>query len=456
VSEDPACRVVIVGGGFAGLNAAKSLGGKKGVQVTLIDRRNHHLFQPLLYQVAMAGLSPAEIAAPIRSLLARYSNVSVVQGEVDDVDLDGSAVAGAFGRIEFDKLILAAGAQHSYFGREEWEAFAPGLKTLSQATEIRRRVLEAFERAETTTDAQHRRSLLTFVIVGGGPTGVELAGAIGEMSRHTLARDFRNIDPKLTRIILIEAGPRILTAFTPESSSRATRDLEKLGVQVWTESRVTRVDERGVGVGEEAIEANTVLWAAGVQASSLGRQLGAEQDRAGRVKVEADLSITGHRNVFVLGDQAHVATGQDDRALPSVAPVAMQQGRYAARNVLDDLKGRERRPFRYVDKGSMATIGRSRAVLETGRLRLSGFVAWMGWLLVHIYYLSGFKNRLFVLFSWAWSYLSFARGARLIVSKDWRSFAPELQASGEAPSSPSVAVEGEAGGLTGSGVADSG
>jgi NADH dehydrogenase len=423
VSEHPARRVVIVGGGFAGLNAAKLLGGRKGVEVTLIDRRNHHLFQPLLYQVAMAGLSPAEIAVPIRSLLAHHRNVSVVQGEVQSVDLEGKAVAGPFGRIEYDNLILAAGAQHSYFGREEWEKHAPGLKTLSQATEIRRRVLQAFEQAENESDPVRRKQLLTFVVVGGGPTGVELAGAIGEMSRHTLARDFRNIDPKLTRIILIEAGSRILAAFSPESSSTATRDLERLGVQVWTNSRVTRVDERGVGVGDESIEAATVLWAAGVQASELGSQLGVERDRAGRVKVGADLSIEGHPEVFVLGDQAH--TAHEGAALPSVAPVAMQQGRYAARLILDELKGRERKPFRYVDKGSMATIGRSRAVLESGKLRLSGFMAWMGWLLVHIYYLSGFKNRLFVLFSWAWSYMTFARGARLIVSKDWRSFGEE-------------------------------
>lgn len=425
MSTNATRRVVIVGGGFAGLNVAKALGNRAGVEVTLIDRRNHHLFQPLLYQVAMAGLSPAEIAAPIRGLLSGYRNIRVLQGDVTGVELDHKRIQSSIGPLEYDVLVLAAGAMHSYFGNERWEPHAPGLKTLEQATEIRRRVLEAYEAAEHESDPEERRALLTFVVVGGGPTGVELAGALGEMSRYTLAKDFRNIDPKLTRVILIEAGPRILAPFSEASSSRATRDLERLGVQVWTQSRVAEVDDGGVRVGEERISAKTVLWAAGVEGAAIGRSLGVGLDRAGRVEVGPDLTIPGHPEVFVLGDQAH-AKDAGGKPLPGVAPVAMQQGRWAGRVIRGEL-GREigaepREAFEYWDKGQMATIGRSRAVMESGRLRLGGWLAWMGWLVVHIYYLSGFKNRLFVLFSWAWSYLSFARGARLIVRKSWRSF----------------------------------
>ncbi len=425
-------HVVIVGGGFAGLNVAKGLGGVAGVEVTLIDRRNHHLFQPLLYQVATAGLSPAEIAAPIRGLLSRYDNVRVLQGEVTGVDLTTRQVTGSLGDIEYDRLVLAAGAMHSYFGNERWEVFAPGLKTVEQATEIRRRVLEAYEAAEHEDDPDVRRALLTFVVVGGGPTGVEIAGALGEMSRFTLARDFRNIDPALARIVLIEAGDRILASFDPRSSSRATRDLERLGVQVWTRSRVSVVDAEGVEVGAERLAARTVVWAAGVKASEIGEQMSGgapvERDHQGRVYVGPSLQIPGHPGVFVLGDQAHVE-GADGHALPGVAPVAMQQGRYVAQRIRGALKtgADDYPPFVYWDKGQMATIGRSRAVLEAGRVRLGGMFAWLGWLFVHIYYLSGFKNRLFVLLSWAWSYFSFARGARLIIQKRWRSYedAPE-------------------------------
>ncbi len=323
------------------------------------------------------------------------------------------------GEFGYDYLLLACGARHSYFGHREWEEFAPGLKTIEQATEIRRRVLTAFERAELSLDPHEQRSLLTFIVVGGGPTGVELAGAIGEMSRFTLAKDFRNIDATLARIMLIEAGPRILPMFSPEMSHRAMRDLEHLGVQVWTSSAVTHVDSHGVEVGEERVRAATVLWAAGVQASSLGRTLGVETDRQGRMVVQADLSLERHRNVFVAGDQAHVP-GADGRPLPGVAPVAMQQGRYVAALIAAELAGRKREPFRYVDKGRLATIGRSRAIAEVGRLKLSGFTAWLTWLVVHIYYLTGFRNRLFVVISWAWSYLTFRKGARLIVDRDWR------------------------------------
>ncbi len=417
-------RVLIVGGGFAGLAAARELADVRGVEVVLFDRRNHHLFQPLLYQVAMAGLSPAEIAAPIRGLLRGAKNVEVRQEEAIGVDLEGRRLRTRTRQGEhehaYDTLLLACGAGHAYFGHDEWEEHAPGLKTLAQATEIRRRVLSAYERAEIETDPARQRALLTFVVVGGGPTGVELAGALGEMSRFTLARDFRNIDPALARVILIEAGPRILPSFPEKLARRATRDLESLGVQVWTASPVTDVDASGVQVGRERIEAATTLWAAGVEAAPLGRLLGAETDRLGRVRVGPDLTLPGHPEVFVLGDQAH-SLDAEGRPLPGLAPVAMQQGRFAARAIRRELRGAvERETFFYRDRGQMATIGRSRAICDTGRLAFGGFAAWAFWLLVHIYFLVGFKNRLFVVIQWAWAYLAYGRGARLIVSRDWR------------------------------------
>jgi len=413
-------RVVIVGGGFAGLAAARVLGSKPGVEVVLIDRRNHHLFQPLLYQVAMAGLSPADIAAPIRGLLSEHANVSVLQGEVARIDVEARCVHGDFGERGYDYLLLATGATHAYFGNEHWEPHAPGLKTLAQATEIRRRVLRAFELAEMEQDASVRRALLTFVVVGGGPTGVELAGAIGEMSRSTLSRDFRNIDPAHARVVLVEAGARILAAFPEPLAAQAMRDLEGLGVQVWTQSPVTDVDADQVRVGEEVLATRTVLWAAGVEASALGGELPAERDRQGRVHVEPDLSLAGHPEVFVAGDLAHVRAGDDGATLPGVAPVALQAGRHVGRAILASIAGRSVDAFRYVDKGQMATIGRGRAVLQAGRVRLTGFVAWIAWLLIHIYYLSGFRNRLLVLVQWAWSYVTFGRGARLIVPRQWQ------------------------------------
>jgi NADH:ubiquinone reductase (H+-translocating) len=419
VTEKASRHVVIVGAGFGGLNAVKVLGNKKNVEVTVIDRSNHHLFQPLLYQVAMAGLSPADIAAPIRSLVSSFKNVRVLQGTLTSIDLSSKLLQTDFGVLTFDYLVLACGARHSYFGHNDWEEFAPGLKTLEQATEIRRRILSAFEIAERTTDREEQRRQLTFVIVGGGPTGVELAGAIGEMSRFTLARDFRNIDVKLARVILIEAGPRILPMFSEDQSSRATRDLETLGVQVWTSSSVTNIDSDGVEAGKERIRAATVLWAAGVEASPLGRQLRAETDRQGRVLVEPDLSVKDNPNVFVIGDLAHFSH-QTGKPLPGTAPVAMQQGRFVARAILRDLRGESREPFHFVDKGQMATIGQSRAILELGRLHLAGWAAWILWLLIHIYYLTGFKNRVLVVAQWAWSYLTYGRGARLIVNKEWR------------------------------------
>lgn len=412
-------RVVIVGGGFAGLNLAKGLGGVAGIDVTVIDRTNHHLFQPLLYQVAMAGLSPADIAVPIRSILSRYSNIRVLQGEVHSADLNERRVKTDFGSVDFDYLLLACGARHSYFGHDDWQEFAPGLKNLEQATEIRRRVLSAYEEAEKKNAGDQRQRLLTFVVVGGGPTGVELAGAMAEMSHFTLAKDFRNIDAASARVILVEAGPRILPMFSEQSSARAVRDLENLGVTIRTGVAVKNIDLDGVEIGDERIPSATVLWAAGVKASGLGAELGLDIDRQGRVLVEPDLSVKGHRNVFVAGDQASFLH-QTGKPLPGTAPVAMQQGRYLARLIRQELQGQPRQPFEFFDKGQMATIGRSRAVVEVGKFKMSGFFAWMTWLVVHIYYLTGFPNRLLVVLQWAWSYLTFRRGARLIVTKEWR------------------------------------
>ncbi|WP_293848538.1 NAD(P)/FAD-dependent oxidoreductase [Steroidobacter sp.] len=418
-------QVVIVGAGFAGMNAAKRLGNVDGIQVTVLDRENHHLFQPLLYQVAMAALSPADIAVPIRSLLAKFRNIRVLKATARNVDTANRKVSCDIGEIPYDYLLLGCGAQHAYFGHEEWEACAPGLKTLPQATEIRRRVLEAFEIAERETHPEERRRQLTFIVIGGGPTGVELAGAIGEMSRYTLARDFRSIDPRQTRVILVEAGPRILTSFDDRLAARAMRDLESLGVQIWTGARVTDVTAEGVVVGSEKIASATVLWAAGVRASDLGRTLNVPVDPAGRVITAPDLTIEGHPEVFVLGDMSS-RTGANGKPLPGVALVAMQEGIYAANLIKKEVKGgaapAQRPPFEYVDLGQMATIGRSRAISEFRGLKLTGVSAWWFWLLVHVYRLSGFRARLTVLVQWAWSYMTFGRGARLIVGKDWRAY----------------------------------
>lgn len=414
-------RVVIVGGGFGGLNCARALAKRRDLRVSLIDRRNYHLFQPLLYQVAMAGLSPGDIASPIRGLFSSSSNVHVVQADVDAVNAAARKVISSAGAFDYDYLVLATGAQHAYFGNDEWEDHAPGLKTLEQATEIRRRVLSAFERAECERDQTRRRAFLTFVVVGGGPTGVELAGAIGEMTRFTLAKDFRNIDPKLTRIVLIEAGARILASFDPDLASRATSELERLGVQLWTNSTVTRITAEGVYVGQEHLASTCVIWAAGVQASPIGATLKTEQDRQGRVVVRADLSVPGFPEVLVIGDQCNFRAPYMERPLPGVASVAIQQGAHAARTICADLDGVPRSEFRYRDKGQMATIGRRRAVMQRGGFKSAGVFAWFTWLLVHIYFLSGFRNRLFVLIQWSWSYVTFSRGTRLIVEKEWRS-----------------------------------
>jgi NADH dehydrogenase len=417
-------RVVIVGMGFGGLSAARELGGRKDIDVVALDRRNYHLFQPLLYQVAMAGLSPGEIAAPIRGILSRYKNIQCLMTNVEAVD-DSERVARAdMGPISYDWLILACGAQHSYFGHEDWEPFAPGLKTVEQATEVRRRVLTAFELAERELDPEREKWLMTFVVVGGGPTGVELAGAIGEISRFALSRDFRHIDPRRTRVVLVEAGPRILSSFDPALAQRAVLDLERLGVTCMTGARVTEVDAQGVRLGAERLDAATVLWAAGVLPSPLSRSLDTPLDSLGRAQVAADLSLPWRPEIFVIGDQARAA-GPDGAPFPGLAPVAMQQGRCAARNIVADLEGRPREPFKYRDKGQMATIGRRRAIVQVGRLKFGGWLAWYTWLVVHIFYLIGFKNRLLVLIQWAWSYFSYKRGAQLITQKEWRSFRPD-------------------------------
>src|SRR4051812_22738684 len=409
-------RVVIVGAGFGGLTAAKALSGKP-FDVTVIDQHNYHLFQPLLYQVATAGLSPAEIASPIRGILSREQNVNVMLGKVSGVDTARREVLAEGRRIPYDTLILATGAQHAYFGHDEWAAFAPGLKTIDDATYIRRRILLAFEKAETETDAAERARLMNFGIVGGGATGVEMAGAIAELANRALARDFRSIDPRSARIILVEAAPRLLGAFDASLSEAAKRSLEQLGVEVRLGAAVTALDEGGVSLGAERIEARTVIWGAGVVASPAGRWLGAEADRAGRVKVGPDLSVPGHLEIFVIGDTA-AATSADGRPLPGVAPVAKQQGEYVARLLIAREQGKSLPPFRYRDFGSLATIGRKRAVIQMGRLKLRGFIAWVIWCVAHIYFLIGFRNRFVVALNWMWNYVTFQRGTRLITGME--------------------------------------
>jgi NADH dehydrogenase FAD-containing subunit len=406
-------RVVIVGAGFAGLTAAKRLG-RAPVKVTVIDRRNYHLFQPLLYQVATAGLSPADIATPIRSILRRQRNTTVLLGKVTGIDKGARFVEMDDRRIRYDTLIVATGARHAYFGHDEWESVAPGLKKIDDATDIRRRILTAFENAETTEDEAERRRLLTFVVVGAGPTGVELSGAIAELARKALAADFRNIDPRATRVMLVEAGPRVLATFPERLSAAAQRALGRLGVEVRLGQPVTRCDDGGVTVAGERIEARTILWAAGVAASPAAKWLDAEADRAGRVKVEPDLTLPRHPEIFVLGDTATVG-GADGKPLPGIAPVAKQQGRYAAEVALSRLESRPAPPvFRYRHLGNLATVGRKVAVADFGFARLHGRLAWLLWGLVHVYFLIGFRNRLAVLLDWLWAYVTFQRGSRLI------------------------------------------
>jgi len=405
-----------VGGGFGGIQTAKALR-KTAVQVTVVDRNNHHLFQPLLYQVASAVLSPGDIAEPIRGVLRKQKNASVLLAEVGGVDLDARRVRCGERWVEYDYLVLAAGVKTSYFGHDEWAEAAPGLKTLNDALEIRRRVLMAFERAEWSANPDERRRLLTFVVVGGGPTGVELVGALSEIARQALLDDFRNIDPSEARVVLIEGNERILSSFPGTLSDKAKRALKKVGVEVRLGERVTRIDERGVLVDNQEIQAETVIWAAGVKAEPIGSSLQVPLDRAGRVIVEEDLSIPGHSEVFVIGDLAHFEHGLE-HPLPGVAQVAIQMGDCAAGNIVNTLRGRPRDSFRYKDLGSMATIGRSRAIALVFGLKLSGMIAWLTWLFVHLLALVGFRNRLIVLTQWAWSYFTFERNSRLIRMPD--------------------------------------
>jgi NADH dehydrogenase len=411
-------QVVVIGGGFGGLTATQALAAAP-VRVTLVDRTNHHTFQPLLYQVAMAGLSPADIAQPIRSIVHRQTNATVLMAEVVGVDFDARAVLLADGaRLGWDFLVVACGADTSYFGHEEWAEAAPGLKSIEDAIDIRQRVLLAFELAEREQDPARREALLSFVVIGGGPTGVELAGAVAELARFVLGSDFRSIDPAVAKVRLLEAGPRILPSFPEDLSTKAVLQLRELGVEVRTGARVSSLEPGRVGLGDESIPCSVVLWAAGVRANPLTRALHAPLDRAGRVLVNPDLSIPGHPRAFVIGDAASIH-GKDGRPVPGVSQAAMQEARAVARSIVRSAAGEDRtapepRAFEYRDKGSMATIGRSRAIAQIKAVHLSGFLAWLAWLLVHIFYLIGFRNRLVVMIDWAWSYLTYRRGARLI------------------------------------------
>src|SRR6266404_5818900 len=405
-------HIVIIGAGFGGLSAAMRLG-KVDADVTVIDRRNYHLLQPLLYQVATAALSPADIAAPVRGILSKFSNMEVILAEVQSVDVDAKKVKMADSELGYDYLILATGARHSYFGHPEWEKLAPGLKSLEDAVEIRRRILMAFEYAEKISDDAACKAAMTFVIIGGGPTGVEMAGAIAEIARYTLAKDFRHIDPSQARIILVEGEPRVLAAFPEDLSASALKQLVDLGVEVRLGVHATNLTDAGLNIGDEFIPCRVKIWAAGNNASFVGKTLGVPADRVGRVLVNNDLTIPGHPEVQVIGDLANFLH-QTGQPLPGVSPVAMQQGRHAARNVLAMIEGGKPQRFRYWDKGSMATIGRNKAVADLKFVHLSGLPAWLAWLFVHIIFLVGFRNRFAVLFQWAWAYFSFNKGARLI------------------------------------------
>lgn len=406
-------HIVIVGAGFGGLSAAHALSGADA-DVTVIDRRNYHLFQPLLYQVATAGLSPAQIASPIRAILRHAANVRVVLGRVTGVDKERRTVTLEDRTVAYDQLVIATGARHAYFGHDEWEGVAPGLKKIDDATMIRRRILQAFEHAEVSDDPAARQRLLTFVVIGAGPTGVEMAGAIAELARVALRHDFRTINPTEARIVLVEAGPRVLAAFPPVLSAAAQRSLENLGVEVRLGTAVTQCDDKGVTIGSERLEAATIIWGAGVAASSAATWLAAEKDRAGRVVVGADLTVPGRPEIFVIGDTAQ-AMGADGKPLPGLAPVAKQQGAYVARVLRARLAGKPAPgPFRYRNFGTMATIGRRAAVADFGWIRFDGTIAWLLWGLVHVSFLIGFRNRLVVMLDWMWSYVTFQSGARLI------------------------------------------
>jgi NADH dehydrogenase len=412
-NQDPAPpRVVIIGAGFGGLQAAKHLGNKP-VCVTVIDRTNYHLFQPLLYQVASAALSPADIAAPIRGILSKYENIDVILAEAEGVDVKGRVVHTPERQIPYDYLIIATGSRHSYFGHDEWEKIAPGLKSLEDAVEIRRRILMAFEFAEKTTDPEARAAAMNFVIIGGGPTGVEMAGAIAEIARKTLAKDFRHIDPSTARVILVEGDNRVLSAYPEDLSAKALEQLQELGVEVITGTHAKNLTENGLEVAGRFIPCRVKIWAAGNTASFVGKTLDLPVDKAGRVVVQNDLTVPGHPEVQVIGDLANF-TSKDGKLLPGVSPVAIQQGRHAAKNILHMIEGAKPQRFHYWDKGTMATIGRNRAVADLNFIHFSGFLAWLTWLFVHILYLVGFRNRVAVLLQWAWAYLTFDKGARLI------------------------------------------
>ena len=406
-------HVVIVGGGFGGLTLAQSLESAP-VRVTLVDRTNHHTFQPLLYQVAMAGLSPAEIAQPIRAILSRQRNATVLMGEVARVEPDGRRVLLADGgALEYDFLVVACGAATSYFGHDDWANVAPGLKSIEDAVEIRQRVLLSFERAEREENADRREQLLSFVVIGGGPTGVELAGALAELSKFVLDRDFRRIDPAAAKVVLLEAGPRILPSFPDDLAESAVLQLGELGVKVRTGAKVTTIEDGCVHLAGEELRCSLVLWAAGIRANPLTATLGVPLDGNGRVLVDEDLSVPGHPRIFVIGDAAR-RDGKDGKPLPGVSPVAMQQARTVAKSIRRAIVGRDTLPFAYFDKGTMATIGRRRAIAMVDRMHMSGFLAWLAWLLVHIWYLIGFRSRLVVMITWTWSYFTYRRGARLI------------------------------------------
>lgn len=405
-------RVVIVGAGFGGLQAARALRDAP-VHITVIDRQNHHLFQPLLYWVATAGLSPADISSPIRHILRRQKNTEVLLAKVTGVDVQEQRVLMGDRSVPYDFLVLATGAHDNYFSHPEWEKLAPGLKTIEDARALRQKILLAFEAAEIETDPEKVKELLTFVLVGAGPTGVELAGAIAELAHRALASDFRHIDTHMTRIILIEAASRILSTFPESLARKSQKKLTSMGVEVRTGTPVSEIDEHGVVVDGERIAARAVIWSAGVLASPAGKWLGTEVDRAGRVKASSDLSVPGHPNVFVIGDTASVM--QDGKPLPGVAPVAIQAGRYVASVITHQIEGKElNKSFHYLDKGNLATVGRSYAIVDIAKICLTGLIAWLIWLTVHIYFLVGFRNRLVAIFQWAWTYFTYARGARLI------------------------------------------
>ena len=410
-------HVVIVGAGFAGLQAAKKLGNRKGIKVTVVDKNNHHLFQPLLYQVASSVLSPADIAIPTRSITTDLQNISIIMSELTEINKEHKKLHLEHTTIQYDYLILAMGARTSYFGNDHWKKFAPGMKNLSDALKVRKNILVSFERAELETNPAKVAELLNYVVIGGGPTGVELSGAIAELSHQIIRNDFRFIDSSLSKITLIEGGSRLLPSFSEKSSEVARKELVKRGVDVRLNTRVTDIDEEGVHIGSEIIKSNNIIWAAGVAANPFSAKLGVELDKSGRVIVDKYCAIPSNPEIFCIGDMANFSEGLE-RPLPGVSPVAMQQGRYVADVIMNEIKGKERKAFQYFDKGSMATIGRMDAVAEMGKLRLSGFVGWLGWLVIHLFYQVGFKNKVSILITWIWSYISFQAGARLIQNED--------------------------------------